>query len=246
MSKDSKFNIDKRLESKDSKDKNSKDSKGVVNILSFLIGLIHTFVRFLPLGLYFFVYLSSALYKDLRAAYLFIGLVVNDLIGYLYKKYTKFRPNGACAIFSKLDDKTEPGFLPNPHTLYISFVAAFFYSDMWYKYKFDFIPFIFILFLLILTIWSRIDIGCKEFKDVVLNVVFGALRGIIYYYFVSSYYRDAEKDDLEKNTCDFGYNDYQCNEIKEGTVIVKEPKKKKTKEEEKEEEHDKAYQGWYD
>ena len=80
------------------KSDSDKNENNVVNILSFLIGIIHTFVRFLPLGLYFFVYLASALYKDLRAAYLFIGLVINDLIGYLYKKYTKFRPNGACDI----------------------------------------------------------------------------------------------------------------------------------------------------
>tara|TARA_B100001093_G_C26736153_1_gene974542 strand:- start:120 stop:782 length:663 start_codon:yes stop_codon:yes gene_type:complete len=218
----------------------------IVEILSVIKAIVHTFIRFLPLGLYSFAYLSTAIFKDRRSAILLMGLIINDIIGYLYKRYNKVEPNENCVIFGKQDDTMSRGFLPNPHTLYISFVAAFFYSDMWYKYKFDFIPFIFILFLLILTIWSRIDIGCKEFKDVVLNVVFGALRGIIYYYFVSSYYRDAEKDDLEKNTCDFGYNDYQCNEIKEGTVIVKEPKKKKTKEEEKEEQQDKAYQGWYD
>ena len=64
----------------------------IIELVNLLIGIIHTFVRFLPLGIYFFVYLSSALFKDLRAAYLLIGLVINDLIGYLYKKYTKFRP----------------------------------------------------------------------------------------------------------------------------------------------------------
>ena len=41
----------------------------LIEMLNFFIGLLHTFVRFLPLGLYFFTYLASALYKDLRAAY---------------------------------------------------------------------------------------------------------------------------------------------------------------------------------
>ena len=49
-----------------------------IEMLSYVIGLLHTFVRFLPSGLYFFTYLSSALYKDLRAAYLLTGLVLND------------------------------------------------------------------------------------------------------------------------------------------------------------------------
>ena len=60
-----------------------------IEMLNYIIGLMHTFVRFLPLGLYFFAYLSSSLFKDLRAAWLLIGLVVNDIIGYLYKKYAK-------------------------------------------------------------------------------------------------------------------------------------------------------------
>lgn len=229
MSKDSKFNIDKRLESKDSKDKNSKDSKGVVNILSFLIGIIHTFVRFLPLGLYFFVYLSSALYKDLRAAYLFIGLVVNDLIGYLYKKYTKFRPNGACAIFSKLDDKTEPGFLPNPHTEIMSFVSSFFFTDMFYKGGIDAVPFTFLLFMLFVTVWSRISIGCKKMKDVLFNLIFGAIRGILFYMIISSYYMDAQRGFVEKETCDLGFDNYRCDEIKNGTVIIKEGSERENK-----------------
>ena len=42
--------------------------------------------------------------------------------------------------------------------------------------------------------------------------------------------------------CDLGYQDYQCNEIQDGKVIIKQPKKEKTEEEKKEE----VYQGWYD
>ena len=48
---------------------------------------------------FIFFLFSCALYKDLRAAYLFIGLV-EDLIGYLYKK-SNLDDFGACA-FSKL------------------------------------------------------------------------------------------------------------------------------------------------
>lgn len=202
--------------------KNEDKENNVINILSFLIGIVHTFVRFLPLGLYFFVYLASALYKDLRAAYLFIGLVINDLIGYLYKKYTKFRPNGACAIFSKIDDKSEPGFLPNPHTEIMSFVSSFFFTDMFYKGGIDSVPFTFLLFMLFITVWSRISIGCKKMKDVLFNLIFGAIRGILFYMIISKYYLEAHRGVIEKETCELGFDNYRCDEIKNGTVIIKE------------------------
>ena len=192
-----------------------------LDIMNSVIGLLHTFVRFLPLGLYFFTYLSSALYKDVRSAYLLIGLVINDLIGYVYKKYAKIVPNAACAIFGKVSDKTDLGFLPNPHTEIMSFVASFFYTDMYYKGNLDSVPFIFITGMLLLTIWSRITIGCKKINDVFFNIVCGFIRGVILDYIISTYYQDAEKGILEKNTCDLGFENYRCDEIKDGTVIIK-------------------------
>jgi hypothetical protein len=194
----------------------------VINSLNFFVGIIHTFVRFLPLGLYFFVYLSSALFKDLRAAYLLIGLIVNDIFGYLYKKYTKFTPNAPCAIFSKMDDKTEPGFLVNPHTEIISFVSAFFYSDMFYKGKVDGMPLTFLIFMTFLTIWSRVSIGCKKLKDVIFNLIFGTIRGIVFYMIINKAYAEADKGILEKETCEKGFDNYRCDEIRNGTVIIKE------------------------
>ena len=192
-----------------------------IEMLNFVIGLLHTFVRFLPLGLYFFTYLSSALYKDLRAAYLLIGLILNDIIGYIYKKYAQITPNAACAIFGKVSDKSELGFLPNPHTEILSFVASFFYSDMYYKGGIDTVPFMFVTAMLLLTIWSRITIGCKKVKDVLFNIVFGFIRGVIFYYFIQEYYAQAEKGQVEKEACDLGFANYRCDEIKDGTVIIK-------------------------
>lgn len=216
----------------------------VIEILMVVRAIIHTFVRFLPLGIYSFAYLSTALFKDRRGALILLGLVINDLIGYLYKQYNKKPINENCAIFGNRDNDEELGFLPNSHTEYVTFIAAFFYSDMWYKYSFDFIPFFFILFLLIITIWSRISIGCKTFKEAIFNVIFGSLRGMIYFYFVSTYYNDAVKDSTVQNKCDLGYDNYQCNEIVDGTVIIKDTAK--PKKETHAEKKQKVYEGWYD
>ena len=138
-----------------------------VDMLNFIIGLIHTLVRFVPLGFYFFTYFSSTIYKDLRSAILLIGLIINDLLGYLIKKYAKLKMKAPCAIFGKEGSNTELGFLPNAHTQIVTFVASFYFSDMYFKEKIDPIPFVFLLVLVFVTIWSRITIGCKEFKEII-------------------------------------------------------------------------------
>ena len=50
-----------------------------VKIISTLFELLHLLIRFLPLGVFFFTYFSSAIYKDLRSAILLSGLLINDL-----------------------------------------------------------------------------------------------------------------------------------------------------------------------
>ena len=193
-----------------------------VDMLNFIIGLIHTLVRFVPLGFYFFTYFSSTIYKDLRSAILLIGLIINDLLGYLIKKYAKIKMKAPCAIFGKEGSNTELGFLPNAHTQIVTFVASFYFSDMYFKEKLDPIPFVFLLVLVFVTIWSRITIGCKEFKELSYNILFGIIFGVIYYYLVQKYYANADKGILEKETCELGYNNYRCDEIKDGVVIIKE------------------------
>ena len=189
--------------------------------INYFIGLLHTLVRFLPLGVYFFAYFSSAIYKDIRSAILLIGLIVNDLVGYLYKRYSNFTPNENCAVFDKSDNESELGFLPNSHTEFISFISTFYFSDMYYKEKLDVIPFSSLMVMIFLTIWSRVTIKCEKFNDIVFNIIFGVIWGLIFYYFVKDYYLNAEKGLLEKETCDLGYDNYNCSEIKDGTVILK-------------------------
>lgn len=193
----------------------------IFNVLDNTKAIIHTFVRMFPLGLYSFSYLLATIYKDKRGAIILMGLLLNDLLGYSYKNYFKYSPNENCAMFSRKPDGTELGFLPNTHTEIISFLAGFIYSDMWKEYKFDFIPFTFIALMLILTIYSRISIGCKTPNDIVFNVIVGALLGMLFYYFVGKYYTDAKQTKEGNKTCNLGYNNYKCNEIRDGTVIIK-------------------------
>ena len=190
--------------------------------------LLNTFVRIMPLGLYFFTYFSLTLFRDLRAGVLLLGLILNELFGYIYKKYGKLTPNIECSIFC--NDKLDKAFsfINNTHIEIICFVAAFFISDMWYKDNMDWFKFNFLLFMIIVTIWSRMSIGCQnDLQLVIFNVLFGLILGGLYYYFFSDYYKSTEKGLLEKETCDLGYSNYKCETIKDGTVIVKHPYKNK-------------------
>lgn len=220
----------------------------ILELLQTVKAIIHTFIRFLPLGFYSFAYLLAALFKDKRGAILLLGLVLNDVAGYSYKNYFNSVPNENCSIFGKKTDGTSLGFLPNSHTEIVAFVTAYIYSNMWDEYKFDLIPFVFLALLLLLTIYSRISIGCKNMKDVIFNLITGALLGMLFYYFTGKRYSEAKKGLFEKETCDLGYNNYRCNEIRDGTVILKgsEKRKGKGKDPKEDEKEDKSYDNYYD
>ena len=214
----------------ENKTNNSGEAFNAIAMVSILKSLVHTFVRFLPLGLYSFTYFSIALYKDLRSAILLLGLILNDIIGMLFNKYSKIKPPATCAIFKRpvalneSKDKStyrQLGILPNPHTEIMGFVTAFFFSDMTAKGTFDMIPGWFLIILTIVTGWSRMAIQCKEFNDVIFNVLRGAIIGILFFYFFKDYYKNAEEGVLEREKCDMGYKNYKCDTIQDGVVIVK-------------------------
>ena len=39
---------------------------------------------------------------------------------------------------------------------------------------------------------------------------------------INKYYGEAERGITERETCDLGFDNYRCDEIKNGTVIIKE------------------------
>ena len=83
--------------------------------------------------------------------------------------------------------------------------------------------------MVIVTVWSRMNIGCEvSYQKIIFNLLFGMIRGSLFYYFFSSQYQnlDVNKSELEKTACNKEYSDYQCETIKNGNVIVKKPLRK--------------------
>lgn len=201
-----------------------------MNILEFfeiIKGILHTFVRVIPLGLYFFTYFASTLYGDTRAGVLLLGILLNDIIGYIFKKYSKMVFNDSCAIFGSYENQNL-NFLPNHHTEVVAFIFAFFSFDM-YRKGMNWLRFSFLFFMLLVTAWSRMSINCEgDFNTVIFNLIFGVTVGSLYYYFMSNVYDNLKENKpiLENKACDKKYGNYTCETIKNGNVIVKEPLKK--------------------
>ena len=63
---------------------------GILDIMQTLLGMLHTFVRFIPLGIYSFAYLSAAIFKDTKGAIILLGLILNDFVGFTFKRYFSF------------------------------------------------------------------------------------------------------------------------------------------------------------
>ena len=189
-------------------------------------------MRIIPLGLYFFTYFASTLYGDTRAGVLLLGILLNDIIGYIFKKYSKIIFNDSCAIFGSYDNQNL-NFLPNHHTEVVAFIFAFFSFDM-YRKGMNWIRFSFLFFILLITVWSRMSINCEgDFNTVIFNLLFGVTIGSLYYYFMSNVYDNLKENKpvLEERACDKRYGNYTCETIKNGNVIVKEPLKKPDEEE---------------
>ena len=177
--------------------KNNKNSKEKVDvklltIFNILPVFLHTFVKIMPIGLYLASLLESMLFNDIRGFFIFLGLFINDLINIGYNYVMKPKPNPDCAVIRNL--YTDDFFtLSTPHTQYISFVTSFIMASMYFKKYFFYSTFALFLGMIILTVWSRISIGCENMLDAGFNLVFGAFRGIVYYVIVRDFY---EPDDV--------------------------------------------------
>jgi len=140
--------------------------------------IINTFVRLMPIGLYFGTLIMGILFTDVRAFTLFVGYMVNDLISLGFRKMYQSVDLVNCSI---VESSKNFYTLPSSHTQTIAFTLAYFFTDMYIKEKFTPINFIFLIFLLVMTMWSRINVGCENIVDALYAVIVGLLIGSVFY-----------------------------------------------------------------
>jgi hypothetical protein len=161
--------------------------------------IINTIVRVLPIGLYLASLLSSMLMENNIAMILFFGQLINDFIGFCYRFILKPKGKLQCAIV-RVGELYYT--MPAPHTQVVAFYFSFFIADMYYNNNFNAVKFLGLLAMLLCTIWSRMDVECKDMLDIVLAFSLGCGIGISYYYIIKDYYNKdgTEKNDVRNNS----------------------------------------------
>lgn len=158
-----------------------------LSLIDLIKILINTLVRLLPVALYSGSAMSAVVFSDFRAILLFIGFLGNELISLGYRLILRGATNPQCALLYSAD--SDPFVLPSPLTQTISFFAGFFYMDMYFNNQFNPIKFFSLIALQVITIYSRVNIGCKTLIDAIYCSLVGMLIGIVYYNIIKDYYK---------------------------------------------------------
>lgn len=148
---------------------------------------INTLVRLEPIALYTGSMMSGVIFNDFRGLLLFMGFIGNELIGLGYKMVLRGVSNPQCALL--YSESGTPFVLPSPISQTVGFFAGFIFMDMYYNNTFNPMKFFFLSIILIITIYSRINVGCKTLLDAIYCSLIGLLSGVIYYSIIKDYYK---------------------------------------------------------
>jgi membrane-associated phospholipid phosphatase len=140
--------------------------------------IVNTFIRLMPIGFYFGSIIMGILFTDLRAFILLMGFVANDVISFGFRQLFQTIDLPTCAI---VESNKNFFTMPSSHTQTVSFLMSFFLTEMYYKNTFNPVNFILLGFILMLTSWSRINVGCETIIDVIFAIGIGGLIGATYY-----------------------------------------------------------------
>jgi len=162
---------------------------------------INTLVRIIPVGLYTGSAMSGVVFQDFRGLILFCGFLGNELLGLGYKMVLHGVNNPQCALM--YSEGGTPFVLPSAISQTVGFFAGFFYMDMYYNNTFSAMEFFILTTLMLITIYSRINVGCKTLLDAVYCTLIGLLFGVVYYNLIKDYY----KADYLKSTITTANND---------------------------------------
>jgi membrane-associated phospholipid phosphatase len=157
--------------------------------------IVNTFVRILPLGFYFGTIIMGILFTDLRAFILLMGFVANDLISFGFRQLFQTIDLPTCAI---VESNKNFFTMPSSHTQTVAFLMSFFLTEMYVKNIFNPVNFVLLGFLLLLTGWSRINVGCENIIDVIFAILIGVLIGATYFKITETWVTASSKSTTQK------------------------------------------------
>lgn len=157
-----------------------------LNIVSTGTLFLNTIVRIIPVSLYTGSAMSGLIFSDFRGTILFAGFIINEAIAYGYRLILNGVYNPQCALM-----KTEEDFfvLPSPITQTFGFFYGFLMAEMYNQGAFLPTKFFVMTAIIILVIYSRVNIGCKSPLDAIYCALLGMILGMGYFQIVKDYYR---------------------------------------------------------
>ena len=159
-------------------------SLSVIDIFKIFI---NTLTRLEPIALYSGAAMTGTVFQDFRGTLLFCGFLVNELLGLGYKMVLNGVSNPQCALL--YSESGTPFVLPSPISQTVGFFAGFFFMDMYFNSTYNTMTFFGLIFMILITIFSRINVGCKTLLDAIYCTLIGLLFGVVYYNLVQPYYQ---------------------------------------------------------
>ncbi len=164
------------------------DGQATSSLSAFSVGkaIINSLIRITPVALYTGSAVSGLVFEDFRASILLLGFVLNEAISYGYRMILQGVYNPQCALM-----KTDQDYfvLPSPICQTVAFFAGFMFSEMYARQEFLPGKTFFLIALIVLTIFSRVNVGCKSFLDALYTTLVGLVLGVFYFNVVKDYYR---------------------------------------------------------
>jgi hypothetical protein len=150
--------------------------------------LINTIIRLVPLSLYSGAIISGLVFDDFRAKLLFFGFVINEMISFGYRLILRGVSNPQCATLTNTG--TDFFVLPSPITQTVGFFVGFMLMHMYSNNTFYPATFFVYMILIVLTVFSRVNIGCKSILEALYCLLLGLILGVGYYSIVKPYYKE--------------------------------------------------------
>lgn len=157
-----------------------------ISAFSAAKAIINTLVRLSPVALYTGSAVSGLVFEDFRAVILLAGFILNESIAYGYRMILQGIYNPQCSLLRTADDYFV---LPSPITQTIGFFTGFFLMEMYNNGVFLPARFFTLMVLVVVTSYSRINVGCESFLESLYCVILGMLLGVGYFNIIKEYYR---------------------------------------------------------
>ena len=158
-----------------------------MNSQIILKGSLNTITRISPLALYMGCVVSGLVFEEQRALILLGGFFFVEMLSFFYSMNNVQNPR--CALFKSGEKHFN---MPAPIPTVIGFFGGFLMCEMFEKQNFSPFKFFTLGLFILVTIWSRINVGCHTVVESVFAAVVGLILGFGFYYMVKDYLPESQ------------------------------------------------------